>query len=255
MKKLINITLFWIALVSMSSFAQINTEKFRKNSDSVGFSGIADIDVTAITGNTDFQFIHLGGRLNYNWVSGYTFLVADGGFGWDEGKRIFNQALAHLRHVHSLNELLQFEAFVQTDFNKKRLLDKRELIGGGLRFKVTSSDPIKIRLGISYFYEQEKYDVAENSLHGSNLFANRLSTYLTFDYKIKNDVQFVSTTYYQPQIGKWDDYKILSDNSLVVNISSFVDLNVGFNLRFDSRPPETIKGTDTFTKFGFGFKF
>ncbi|MFZ2324454.1 MAG: DUF481 domain-containing protein [Ignavibacteriaceae bacterium] len=236
-------------------FAQINTERYRTDVDSVGFTGTADIDVTAITGNTDFQFIKVGGRLNYNWGEDYTFLVVDGGLGWDDGKKIFNQALAHLRHVHSLNKLVQVEAFFQTDFNKKRLLNERELIGGGLRFRFLKSDHLKIRFGISYFYEHERYDVEKNSVHRNNLFANRLSTYFTFEYEIKNDVQFVSTTYYQPQIGKWNDYKILSDNSLVVNLSSFVDLNVGLNLRFDSKPPETIKNTDTYTRFGFSFKF
>lgn len=255
MKKLLFINLLLISIISTASFAQINTEMFRMDSDSLGFSGVANIDVTAITGNTDFQFIHIGGRLNYTWGSDYTFLVTDGGFGWDEGERIFNQALGHLRHVHLLNELMQIEVFIQTDFNKKRLLNERELIGSGLRFKLISNKNIKFRLGVSYFFEHEKYDVAINSLHRNNLFANRISTYYTFDYKIKNDVQFVSTTYYQPQIGKWDDYKILSDNSLIVNLSSFVDLNVGFNLRFDSKPPETIKKTDTYTKFGFNFKF
>ena len=60
----------------------------------------------------------------------------DGGFGWDDGKRIFNQALLHLRHVQDLSDLIQTEVFAQTDFNKKRLLTERELIGAGLRFRI-----------------------------------------------------------------------------------------------------------------------
>ena len=100
------------------TYSQINTERYRLDSDSVGFSGIADVELTAITGNTNLQIIHLGGRINYNWGESYTFLVADGGFGWDDGERIFNQTLFHLRHVETINELIQIEAFTQFDFNK-----------------------------------------------------------------------------------------------------------------------------------------
>lgn len=140
-------------LFAINLFSQINTERYRLDSDSIGFSGIADIEITAITGNTDLQIIHLGGRLNYNWGESYTFLVADGGFGWDEGEQIFDQALMHLRHVHSITELIQAEVFSQIDFNKNRLLTERELIGGGLRFRILKLNEFKLRLGTSYFYE------------------------------------------------------------------------------------------------------
>lgn len=243
------------AAINNLSFSQINTEKFRMDSDSVGLTGIVDIDITAITGNTDLQFINLGGRLNYNWGESYTFFVADGGFGWDDGERIFDQALLHVRHVHSISELIQAEAFAQIDFNKSRLLTERELLGGGLRLRVMKSENIKLRVAASYFYEVERYDVPENCVHGKNLFANRISTYFTFEYEIKDDIKLISITYYQPQIGKLDDFRILSDNSLIIKLSSFVDLKTSFNLRYDAKPPETIKGTDTFTKFGFTFKF
>jgi putative salt-induced outer membrane protein YdiY len=244
-----------VALTVYTSLAQINIEKYRSDTDSLGFSGIADVDITAIVGNTDFQFINFGSRLNYNWGKSYSFLVVNGGFGWDQGERIFNQALTHFRHVHDLNELMQIEAFTQYDFNKKRLLTGRELIGGGLRFKVLKTNELKLRIGTSYFYEHENYDVPSNSLHGNNLFANRLSTYTTFDLELKDDVKLILINYFQPRIGRWDDYRIISDNSLVVSLSSLLDLKVSFSLRYDAKPPETIKSTDAITKFGFSFKF
>ena len=114
---------------------------------------------------------------------------------------------------------------------------------------------LKFRLGTSYFFEHEDYDVSANSIHGSNLFANRFSTYLTLEYEIKDDIKLMMITYFQPQIGKWNDFRIISDNSLIVGLSSFVDLKTSFNLRYDAKPPETIKNIDTFTRFGFSFKF
>lgn len=244
-----------LVLFSIDLFSQINTERYRLDSDSIGFTGIADIEITALTGNTDLQIIHLGGRLNYNWGTSYTFLVADGGFGWDEGEQIFDQALLHLRHVQTITDLIQAEVFSQFDFNKSRLLTERELIGGGLRYRILKLDDLKLRIGTSYFFEHENYDVPKNSIHGNNLFANRFSSYLTVDFEIKNNVKLMMITYIQPQIGKWEDFRIISDNSLIVGLSSFVDLKTSFNLRYDAKPPETIKSIDTFTRFGFSFKF
>ncbi|HEX7357020.1 MAG TPA: DUF481 domain-containing protein [Ignavibacteriaceae bacterium] len=247
--------LILFVILGCSNFAQINTERYRKDSDSPGFTANANVDITAITGNTDFQFINIGGRLNYNWGESYTFLVSDAGFGWDEGKRIFDQALLHLRHVQSFSDLLQGEAFGQIDFNKKRLLNERELIGGGVRIRLLKFEDLKLRLGTGYFYEHEKINNSKNSADRIDLFANRLSTYLTIEYKLKDDINFNTITYFQPQIGVWGDYRILSENSLIISLSSLVDINIIFSLRYDSEPPETIKKLDTVTKFGFTFNF
>lgn len=235
--------------------AQINTERFRADSAKIGFSGIANIDITAITGNTDFQFFNLNGRVNYNWGNDYTFFVVDGGFGWDKGERIFNQALAHLRHVQKLSDLLQLEIFTQTDFNKKRLLDDRRLIGGGLRFRILKQNNLKLRLGTSYFYEYEKFNSPINKDEKHIVYANRISTYLTFELSLKDDVTLLVVNHFQPKIGGWNDYRILSDNSLIIALSSLLDVKINFNLRYDTRPPQTIKSIDTITRFGFAFKF
>lgn len=51
----------------------------------------------------------------------------------------------------TLTELIQAEVFTQIDFNKSRLLTERELIGGGLRFRILKYNNLKFRLGTSYF--------------------------------------------------------------------------------------------------------
>ena len=59
-------------ILHSKSFSQVNTEKFRQNADSTGLTENFNVEGTAITGNTDFQFISLGGNLNYNWGNDYT---------------------------------------------------------------------------------------------------------------------------------------------------------------------------------------
>ncbi len=253
MKTIIFLTIF--TLIGCTVQAQINTEKFRADNDSTGFSGNVDISATAITGNTDFQLISGDTRLNYNWGKSYTFFVGSAGYGWQDKEAFSNQALAHLRHVQSTNDFLQLEFFLQFDYNKKRLLLSRELAGAGIRLKLLSEKSIKIRYGLAYMFEHEEYDLPPNSSHGRITDANRLSSYATFNVLLKDGFDFVSVTYFQPMINEWSDYKAISDNSFVSELSSLLDITFGVSLRYDSRPPDAIKKLDTVTKFGLSFKF
>jgi putative salt-induced outer membrane protein YdiY len=193
--------------------------------------------------------------LNYNWGDDYTFLVAESSYGWEDKKAFSDQTLAHLRHVITTGNLLQIELFTQFDYNKKRLLLARELIGAGLRFRLIKTELFKFRLGIAYMLENESYDLQSGSKHEIELTVHRLSSYGTFTIDIKENLSFVSITYFQPKIDEWNDNKVISENSLAVGLGAVVDLYLKFNLRYDSHPPDTIKNLDTASKLGLSFKF
>ncbi|HSL88886.1 MAG TPA: hypothetical protein VK870_06275, partial [Ignavibacteriaceae bacterium] len=63
MKNLLLQFTFVLIFLTLNTYGQINTERYRQDADS-GFSGAIDIDALAQTGNTDFQHLGLGGRLN-----------------------------------------------------------------------------------------------------------------------------------------------------------------------------------------------
>jgi hypothetical protein len=249
------ILLYIILIFCGSIFAQVNTERFREDEDSIGFSGYIDLEGILATGNTDFQLISLGSRLNYNWGDDYTFIIADGGYGWENGNAFVDQILAHLRHVVTTGDLLQIEFFTQFDNNKKRLLLARELLGGGLRFRILKTKNFKFRLGTAYMFETERYDLPANSVHPKTTSLHRLTSYLTFKYKLNKLISFISTTYYQPRLSDFNDYKLFSENAFLVDTGEVFDLFIKFNLRYDSRPPDTVQNFDTFSRIGFSLKF
>jgi hypothetical protein len=238
-----------------SIFPQVNTERFREDEDSVGFSGYIDLEGILATGNTDFQLISLGSRLNYNWGDDYTFIIADGGYGWENGNAFVDQIFAHLRHVITTGNLLQIEMFTQFDNNKKRLLLARKLLGGGLRFRILKTDHFKFRLGTAYMFETERYDLPVNSVHPQTTSLHRFTSYVTFKYQLNKLLSFISTTYYQPRFKDFNDYKLFSENAFLIDTGKVLDLFIKFNLRYDSRPPDTVKKFDTFSRIGFSFKF
>lgn len=247
------ITVLYI-IFNTSIFPQINTERYRQDADS-GFSGAIDIEGLAQTGNTDFQLLSLGGRLNYNRINGYSFFVFTGGYGWNDGKQFSNELISHLRNVEGLTDFLQFEAFLQFDYNKKRKLLARELFGAGLRYKILTSDDFKFRLGTLYFFENEEYDLPQVSVHGRNVNAHRFSSYSTFEFVIAANTKFTSVTYFQPDLSSLDDYRVISENTLGLTITRQLSFNVRFNIRYDTVPPDEIKDLDTITKVGISIKF
>jgi len=255
MKKIFPTIITLGIIISFSSLAQVNTERYRQDADTIGFSGLADVEAVVATGNTDFQLISIGGRLNYNWGNDYTFVVANGGYGWESGEEFVDQVFAHLRHVITPSELMQIELFTQFDNNKNRLLLERELIGGGLRFRLVRSDFFKLRMGIGYMFENEFYDLPDNSVHKSHSTAHRLTSYLTFTLNFDKTFSFISISYYQPEFVEWNDYKFVSENELIIDTGSLMNFYIKFNLRYDSRPADTIKNLDTFSKMGLSFKF
>ncbi len=254
MTSLIRTILIVLLLVAGKSFAQVNTEQFRKDSVQIGFTGNINVEAVAITGNTDFQLVSAGGRLNYNYGDDYTFLVLDGGYGWEKGNPFVSQLFAHIRHVITPARLVQFELFAQYDNSKQRLLLNWELAGGGIRLRLLTNDDFKFRLGVAYMFEIEEYNLPASSVHGTSSRAHRMSSYATFTSELQHHLSLVSITYFQPRVDKWRDYRIVSENALVITVGTLVDLYLKFNLRFDSRPPDTIKKTDTVTKMGIAMK-
>ncbi|TFH02436.1 MAG: DUF481 domain-containing protein, partial [Calditrichales bacterium] len=149
-----------VFLLASGVNAQVNTEKFRSDEGKTGFSLRAELNFTIMSGNTDFIFLGSDTRLDYSRKSGFTFLIFNGGFGSNNGKRFFSETLAHLRNVETIHEMIQIEAFGQYDTNKERLLLERMIGGAGPRFRLYRTDSFQFILGTSLFYETELYDLS-----------------------------------------------------------------------------------------------
>lgn len=254
MKNLSSLFFLIFLLSSSAIYSQINTERYRQDSDT-GFSGAVDLDAFAQTGNTDFQFLGVGGRLNYNRTGSYTFFVFSGGYGWNDGNQFSNELISHLRNVERINDFLQLEVFLQFDYNKKRKLLSRELMGAGLRYKLLTTDKFKFRAGTAYFFEIEDYDLDKDSFHEKNTKTHRFSSYLTFELDLKKDLKFLSVTYFQPDLEMLRDYRLISENTLTIILNELINFNVKVNLRYDATPPDGIVDLDTITRLGLSFKF
>jgi hypothetical protein len=66
---------------------------------------------------------------------------------------------------------------------------------------------------------------------------HRLSTYVSLSMFPRDNVSISTTTYFQPKINDFSDFRISTDNKLGIGINSKIKLNILFHLSYDALPP------------------
>lgn len=165
------------------------------------------------------------GHVQYKKGRSRTLMLLDGNF-LRAGKKDFNEtAFAHLRFNLQIKEPIEWEAFVQTQYNKLLLIELRSLIGSGLRFRLLKDQSQKnvAYLGLAYLFEYNQFleGFGDSDLH-------RLSTYVSFSLHPWEGVKLVNTTYYQPAFNDFNNYRLATewrlDTPLGKKLTFFTDL-------------------------------
>ena len=229
--RLLHLILF--ILVGLSCSAQIvNIEKQRLAGDSTGWYG--DISTSMAIQRTTKNLLNLNtaGHLSYLFKENQLLLIGEMGFVKGEGENFSNNGFIHMRYTDPVSEYISWEFFSQMQYNKLTKIDNRWLTGTGARFQLTEFDNALFFWGLMYMYERER--VLDPDLLNSH---HRLSTYFSFNLKPQETVTFGSTTYVQPRIDKWSDYRLLTENTLSLGITDKLSLSIRLRVTYDRDPP------------------
>lgn len=248
-------TILTAALLSMQAAGQVNIEKFRNPLDSSIVTGGTEVDGEMKTGNKDHQSIDFGGLISLKLLPSTILMVWNSEFGWTDGKQYSNDALLHMRYIYSFNKTIDAEIFGQIDYNKKRLLDFRGLGGAGVRFNFLTNDKMYLSYGTALMGEHEDLTPTEGIIHDDVKNVVRWSNYISGKISISDNAVLNVVLYAQPQIDKFNDYRLLTENSLVVFIGEGFAASIGFSARYDSIQPEPIKKLDAVTSVGLLYNF
>jgi len=252
--KIFQIIIIFLFAVFYQITAQVNIEKYNNIQNRFGYTGNISFYLSAKTGNTDIQQFGIDGRLNYSAKTFYTFVIAQGEYGWKKGEEFSNNALLHLRYIHNVSELINPEAFAQINYNKKRKLLFRSLFGGGIRVTLIKKSESNFVFGSSYMYEHENLDIPLSAAHPQNTNNHRWNNYLSYSNSFSKNARISIVIYAQPKFSDFNDTRILSENHLGVILTEKFSLSINFSLRYDSKPPDNIKNLDTNTKVGLTIK-
>jgi hypothetical protein len=230
--------------------AQVDIERIRQQSGQEGFSLRATLSLSTRSGNVDATNLEVGGRAQLVRSRNTVFVAFAGDYGWQGGKQFSDQGLTHLRYIRGLRGRLASEVFVQGDYDKARLLDRRGLAGAGLRLELDSREGTGVSLGSSYMFEHEELDLPATARHPARTDANRWSSYAGLRWSINDHSGVSATAYVQPRFEDLGDYRVIAEGGLETRVGGAVALSVTGRLRHDSRPPDGIESTDT--KLGTG---
>lgn len=224
-------------LVGISSilYSQIvNIEKQRISDDSTGWFGTANVNFAGVKSTKSILALSTGTLLEYKSKSNSDLwlLITELNLISAEKEKFSNSGFGHLRYNHKLGKAVRWEIFSQIQYNSLTKINKRFLAGTGPRFKLTQYENARFYWGVAYMYEYE--EVSDSTmLHHDH----RASSYFSFTLSPVETVSFSSTTYVQPLLKDWGDYRISNETSLSLNISKKLTFNATLKYAFDSNPP------------------
>jgi len=247
MKIILLFLLFASHLVSYSQV--INVESKRIRTDTVGWSGNADVTYDIVK-NTEYIFnIGLTSQLQYKSKKFLTFFLADYRMVKAAGTKYINTGYIHLRYDQKVFQKLTWEFFTQGQFNQVLNIGFRGLAGTGPRYKIYDSDKFRLYIASLYMYEYEENN--NKTLFRRN---HRSSSYITFTVDFDR-FEIVHTTYYQPKFTDLKDYRVASQTKLKINIFKQLYFTTTFSYRYESVPFPNIPKTTYSITNGLSLKF
>lgn len=261
-----------LAAAATSARAQIvNVQPLVRDTKETEFAaeltGSASID----TGNVQLLLVH--GGFFWTWKKGRHQIIHDtsvdvvfsGGFTGDD--RFQEEFVTHPRYQLRIHDWLHWESYLQANTNRLKRLEFRGLVGTGPRFTLLQGDRGELAVGAHYMYEHERYhagsyaeghdrageDFPDNDARQNN---HRISSYLTGTARLDERLSFVHTTYYQPRFTAFrDDFRLMTENRLVVDLNDRLALSLTETIVWDTDPPVSVEELDTHTSVEFTFGF
>jgi putative salt-induced outer membrane protein YdiY len=254
MPRLLLVLLLLVGFGVAPASAQVNTERMRAL-EVEGVRTTLGGDVAVQSGNVDLFEVGATARIDARRTPHYTFLAAETRYGIEDGERFRDRTFGHLRYNYRLRSWLVAEAFTQLERDGFARLQLRTLAGAGVRVQYVGTKTLKVFQGTTPMYEYETLtdDGADQSPETTSTV--RWSNYLNARLRITESVQFAGTVYVQPRVDEGDDVRVLHQAALGVDVTEHVRLTAELDVRYDSRPPDTVESLDVALRNGLKVSF
>ena len=216
---------------------QVNTEAMRNAKDNSGITNSLGFDFGFEKSNQEVMEVAGKYRLDYISKNGmHSFFVINYDNGYekesDQKNSIVNKGFSHLRFTKNISDLLYVELFMQYGFNDFLLMKERQLFGSGIRYNIVDRKKINGFLGVGLMREDEKYDLETNE----NMSLLRSTNYFTWHFKISDNTTLQNTAYYQFDLSRSSDSRLLYDGDLNIALNERLAFTLTLNYRQDSEP-------------------
>ncbi len=239
-------------------FGQVNTEIMRKTDLTDGIYNNLSFSFGYIDGNSEILSIKTSYRTDWLKNRHYAFFIGNYQRATNNKMLSLNKGFVHLRYSYPVSRHFKAEIFSQKEFNEFILIKDRQLFGGGLRTELFSSDTAKdkkskmnINAGAGLMHENEKFN--KSGIQKTKFF--RSTNYLSSRFYFDEKISWIGIGYYQVNLKKTNDYRILLDSGLGFNITRHFLVTTTLNFRYDNQPPPDIKKFDLELNNGLSLNF
>ena len=246
-------------IISFKSFSQtvINTESNLNKIDStfhLFIDGMGDYK----KGNLDFFMIKsnltIGSRVKEKNLLRLTFSNNYQNFNRNTLKNSISGQIRY-NFFYNVEKHHSIFLFSQLGKSQRSMIDRRYLLGGGIRQRITpSKNSGYIDLAYGAFYENEKYPKynLDQIEIPSEIYNNlRLTLNIFTRLKLNDHWNLVSVMYSQWKSNRMKNYRIFFDTTLNYIISKKATIFLKFNARIQSEPYIPFVANETDTLIGF----
>lgn len=226
--------IFLISVLKISAQV-LNIERERIKTDTVGWSGTGTVTFDLIKNTKQLTKAGLGLHVQYKTERSLYLALSDYELIKTGADDFSNKGMQHLRYNYKLTNFITLEAFTQAQFNKVLQIDFRGLAGAGPRFKLLGVNQFRIYAGTAYMFEYEKPSGGLDPEYN-----HRLSSYLSFTFRISDNLTVINTSYYQPRFELLSDYRLSHNLDLLFKISRNLSYSLALEHLTDSHPIEGI---------------
>ena len=206
-------------------------------------------------GDVRYVDVLAGVVVGYRWSGDWLRAFAGLDYRDERGEGLENDRYLHVRHNHWLAECWQSFHFIQLQGSHLGLLQRRILVGSGLRTRLISGRTT-FDLGTGAMYEREDLDPERvTGAHDVESRLWRMANLVVATRRLSAAVRLVGVTYVQPALADFADLRTLTDVSLLIALTDHVELAIRSEWRHDEGPPEGVDPDSFLLRTGFTFSF
>jgi len=232
-------------LYPAAALAIVNVEAVHVGAPAEGFAGTATASFGGASGNSNRFRGRADARLQWHTGRHTDFAVFSYDYGKSRGRTDTNRQFVHLRHRFQFARAWALEAFGQAERDEFARLSFRGLLGGGLRRTLLEREAVAaVYLGLGAMFEREVLRHGSGTSDPRRQSSGRGNIYLSTQARINARTRFSSTTFYQPDVTDFGDFRLLEEAALYIRLANSMELRLDIEVQHDSRPPQTVKTTD-----------
>jgi len=256
MKKFVIFIVLACVNAQAQAIVNIETQRLHTRVADTGMDGYINLTVNGESGNT--QTLSAGLATHLEWYSPATTELIIFSYDYGESNQVkdTDKQFLHFRKMWHMDKQFSWESYLQFESNAFTRLKLRALIGGGARYRLSVDNPsIESTLEGGLFYSKEQLDDSTVTLEQETDTTTRVNTYWIFKQAINKQARWINTIYFQPDIERLVDYRLLEQFSFQVDILDELSINLSLDVSRDNQPPVNVKNTDTAYSTSLEYRF